>query len=49
VAKQTIKSVGMIVRRDRSEALAIAVSLSRWLRSQGVTMLAEPETARTRI
>jgi len=35
----------MIVRRDRTEALAIAVSLSQWLRSQGVTMLAEPEAA----
>ncbi|HTY56107.1 MAG TPA: NAD(+)/NADH kinase [Candidatus Binataceae bacterium] len=45
MAKQTIKSVGMIVRRDRTEALAIAVSLSQWLRSQGVTMLAEPEAA----
>jgi len=45
VAKQTIKSVGLIVRRDRAEALAIAVGLCQWLRSQGVTTLAEDEAA----
>jgi NAD+ kinase len=45
VAKQTIKSVGLIVRRDRPEALAIAVKLCKWLRSEGVTTLAEAEAA----
>jgi len=45
VAKRTIKSVGLIVRRDRREALSIAIGLCRWLRSQGVTVLAEAEAA----
>jgi NAD+ kinase len=45
VAKRTIKSVGLIVRRDRREALSIAMGLCRWLRSQGVTVLAEAEAA----
>jgi NAD+ kinase len=45
VAKRAIKSVGLIVRRDRREALSIAIGLCRWLRSQGATVLAEVEAA----
>ncbi len=45
MAKRPIKSVGMIVRRDRHEALTSAIALRRWLRSQGVTVLAEAEAA----
>ena len=45
MAKQTIKSVGLIVRRDRPEALAIGIKLCNWLRSEGVTTLAEAEAA----
>jgi len=45
VAKRAIKSVGLIVRRDRREAIAIAIGLSRWLRTQDVAVLAEAEVA----
>jgi len=45
VAKRAIKSVGLIVRRDRREAITIAIGLSRWLRTQDVAVLAEAEVA----
>ena len=45
MAKRAIKSVGLIVRRDRREAITIAIGLSRWLRTQDVAVLAEAEVA----
>ena len=45
MAKQKISSVGLVIRRDRPQALSIARGLCRWLRSQSVTVLAEAEPA----
>jgi NAD+ kinase len=45
VAKQKISSVGLVIRRDRPQALSIARGLCRWLRLQSVTVLAEAEPA----
>ena len=46
VAKRSIKSVGLVVKRDRPEAIAIARSLSRFLRSKGKIPLAENDVAK---
>ncbi|HXW83220.1 MAG TPA: NAD(+)/NADH kinase [Candidatus Binataceae bacterium] len=40
-----MKTVGLIVKRDRPEALALARSLARWLRTQGREPLAETDVA----
>jgi NAD+ kinase len=45
VAKRSIKVVGLVVKRDRPEAIANARSLARWLRTQGKIALAEAEVA----
>ena len=45
MAKQKISSVGLVIRRDRPQALSIARGLCRWLRLQSVTVLAEAEPA----
>jgi NAD+ kinase len=45
-AKRPIKSVGLVVRRDRpAEALSLAGELARWLRGQKLEVLSEPECA----
>jgi NAD+ kinase len=44
-AKRSIKTVGLVVKRDRPEAIAIARTLARFLRAQHKTPLADPETA----
>jgi NAD+ kinase len=46
VAKRSIKSVGLVVKRDRPEAVAIARSLTRFLRSKGKIPLAEEDIAK---
>ncbi len=46
VAKRSIKSVGLVVKRDRPEAVAIARSLTRFLRSKGKIPLAEADIAK---
>ncbi len=45
VGKQAIRSVGLVLRRDRPEATAIARKLIRWLRARQLTVVAEPEAA----
>jgi len=45
VAKKKISTIGLVIRRDRPQALSIARGLCRWLRSQSVTVLAEAEPA----
>jgi NAD+ kinase len=44
-AKRSIKTVGLVVKRDRPEATAIARTLARFLRAQHKTPLADSETA----
>jgi NAD+ kinase len=46
VAKRSIKTVGLVVKRDRPEALKIARTLTRYLRSKHKTPLADAETAK---
>ena len=46
VAKRSIKSVGLVVKRDRPEAIVIARSLTRFLRSKKKLPVAEEETAK---
>ena len=46
VAKRSIKTVGLVVKRDRPEALTIARTLTRFLRNRNKTPLADPETAK---
>jgi NAD+ kinase len=45
VAKQSIRSVGLVVRGGRPAALVIARELSGWLRGQHLVIFAEPEIA----
>jgi len=45
VAKPSIKTVGMVVKRDRQEALAIAQELAGWLRANHTVALAEADIA----
>jgi NAD+ kinase len=45
MAKRSIGSVGLVVKRGHSQALALAAALAEWLRSRGVEILAEPEAA----
>ncbi len=44
-AKHSLKTVGMVVRRERPRAIAIAHELAGWLRARHLTTLAEPEVA----
>jgi NAD+ kinase len=46
VAKRSTKTIGLVVKRDRPEAIAIAKTLTRFLRSKHKTPLAESETAK---
>jgi NAD+ kinase len=46
VAKRAIGSVGLVVKRDRPEALRIARSLAAWLKSRRARVYAEPPLAR---
>lgn len=45
VAKRRIKSVGLVVRSDRPDAIALARKLSRRLRGEHIEALAESEVA----
>jgi NAD+ kinase len=45
VAKRTIKSIGLIVKRNQSKALTIAQKLAQNIRSKRIVALAEPEIA----
>jgi NAD+ kinase len=47
VAKRSIKSVGLVVKRDRPEAISIAKILARFLRSKHKIPLAETEISKT--
>src|SRR6202158_3289016 len=44
--KRSIKTVGLVVKRDRPEAIKIARTLSRFLRSKHKTPIADSETAK---
>jgi len=46
-AKRSIKSVGLVVKRDRPEAVAFARTLVRFLRSKNKVPLAEDEISKT--
>jgi NAD+ kinase len=46
VAKRRINSVGLVVKRNRPEALAIARELAGWIRAHGLTALADRAVAR---
>ena len=46
-AKRSIKSVGLVVKRDRPEAIAFARTLVRFLRSKNKIPLAEAEISKT--
>jgi NAD+ kinase len=46
-AKRSIKSVGLVVKRDRPEAVAFARTLVRFLRSKNKVPLAEAEISKT--
>ncbi len=43
--KHSLKTVGMVVRRERPRAIAIAHELAGWLHARRLTTLAEPEVA----
>ncbi|MGH7914060.1 MAG: NAD(+)/NADH kinase [Candidatus Binataceae bacterium] len=43
--KHSLKTVGMVVRRERPRAIAIAHELAVWLRTRHLATLAEPEVA----
>lgn len=45
MAKRTIKSIGLVVKRDNPKALAIAQKLARYLRSKRLTVLADTSIA----
>jgi NAD+ kinase len=45
MAKELIKSVGLVVKRGHSQAAALAASLGRWLHSRGLRLFTEPEVA----
>ncbi|MGH7814307.1 MAG: NAD(+)/NADH kinase [Candidatus Binataceae bacterium] len=45
MTKRAIKSAGLVVKRDRPDAIALARSLTRLLRARGKLALAEPELA----
>ena len=45
-AKRSIKTVGLVVKRERPEAIAIARTLTRFLRTKHKTPLADSETAK---
>jgi NAD+ kinase len=46
VAKRSIKTVGLVVKRDRPEAITVARTLTRFLRTRHKTPLADPDTAK---
>ncbi len=45
MAKRSIGSVGLVIKRGHSQAFALAAVLAQWLRSRGLEILAEPEAA----
>jgi NAD+ kinase len=45
LVKHSLKTVGMVVRRERPRAITIAHLLTGWLRARHLTTLAEPEIA----
>lgn len=46
VAKRSIRKVGLVVKRERPEAIAIARTLTRFLRTRNKTPVADSETAK---
>jgi NAD+ kinase len=46
-AKRSIKTVGLVVKRERPEALNMARTLARFLRTKHKIPIADPETAKT--
>jgi NAD+ kinase len=46
MAKRSIKSVGMVIKRHHPQAVALAAVLAQWLHGRGLELLAEPEAAR---
>jgi NAD+ kinase len=46
VAKRPIKNVGLIVKRDSPQALAIARELGAWITARGLVAMAEGDAAR---
>jgi NAD+ kinase len=45
VPKRPIKTVGIVIKRDRAEALEIGTILTKWLRGRRKKVLAEPTAA----
>ncbi len=45
-AKRSIKTVGLVVKRERPEAITIARTLTRFLRARHKTPIADSETAK---
>ncbi|MGO9060336.1 MAG: NAD(+)/NADH kinase [Candidatus Binataceae bacterium] len=45
MAKRSIGSVGLVIKRGHSRALALGAELAQWLRSRGLEIFAEPEAA----
>ena len=45
-AKRSIKTVGLVVKRERPEAVTIARTLTRFLRARHKTPIADSETAK---
>jgi NAD+ kinase len=45
MAKRSIGSVGLVIKRGDPQAFALASVLVQWLRSRGLEILAEPEAA----
>ncbi len=45
--KRPIKTIGIVVKRDRAEALEIGTTLTGWLRERRKKVLAEPAAAET--
>jgi NAD+ kinase len=45
MAKRSIKAIGLVVKRDRPQALAIARELSAWIASRQLVALAETDLA----
>jgi NAD+ kinase len=45
-AKYSISTVGLVVRQDRlAPAVALGVTLCNWIKAQGLTAIADPDTA----
>jgi NAD+ kinase len=45
MAQRAIASVGLVIKRGHSQALALAATLAQWLGARGIEIFAEPEAA----